>query len=57
VGRAVEDFVPDGDERTIVELNGGGIAKIGGGAIGGDQQWLGPGATVVFAEAGLIAER
>ena len=52
----MKDLVPDGDERAIVELNGGGIAQIGGGAIGGDQDGLGPGATVVFAEAGLIAE-
>ena len=48
-------FVPDREEGAIGELDGGGVAEIGGYTVVRNGDGLGPGGAVVIADAGLVA--
>ena len=57
LGRFFHPLVTDGEQRAVAEFDSARVAEIATRAIAGNEQRLGPGAAVIGADAGLIAER
>src|SRR5512137_1718337 len=56
-GCTFQQFVPNREERPVVQFHRTRVTQVAGGAVPGEDQRLRPSAPVILAEAGLVPER